>query len=93
MTRGKVSSRLCYAGSLPRCEKASGMDPVGVVGMRNLFKQLALEGRTVLLSSHQLNEVQQACGTVTVVNRGRTVAEGTVEELTRKLQGGYHFIA
>ena len=49
-------------------EPIAGMDPVGVVEMRNMFRQLASEGRTVLLSSHQLNEVQQTSGTVTVVN-------------------------
>ena len=37
--------------------------------------------------------MQQTCGTVTVVNKGRTVAEGSVEELMKKVQGGFRFVA
>ena len=74
-------------------EPIAGMDPLGVVEMRKMFRRLASEGRTILLSSHQLNEVQQTCSAVTVVNHGKTVAEGPVEELTKRLQGGFRFVA
>lgn len=74
-------------------EPTAGLDPVGVVVVRNMLKRLASEGRTILLSSHQLSEVQQICSAVTVVNKGRTVAEGSVKELIRDLHGGSSYKA
>lgn len=69
-------------------EPTEGLDPVGVTDVRNLLKGLVSEGRTVLLSSHQLPEVQQMCSMVTVLKEGRTVTEGSVEELAKRLHGG-----
>jgi ABC-2 type transport system ATP-binding protein len=69
-------------------EPTEGLDPVGVTDARNLLKGLVSEGRSVLLSSHQLSEVKQMCGKVTVVNKGRTVVEGSVEDLAKRLHGG-----
>jgi ABC-2 type transport system ATP-binding protein len=69
-------------------EPTEGLDPVGVIEVRELLKSLVAEGRTVLLSSHQLPEVQQVCSMVTVLKEGRTVTEGSVEELARRLHGG-----
>lgn len=73
-------------------EPIAGMDPVGVMEMRNMLRQLASEGRTVVLSSHQLNEVEQTCSHITVVSKGRTVAEGSLDELTSKAQEGVQFV-
>ncbi len=69
-------------------EPTEGLDPVGVADVRNLLEGLVSEGRSVLLSSHQLSEVKQMCGKVTVVNKGRTVIEGSVEDLAKRLHGG-----
>jgi len=69
-------------------EPTSGLDPIGVKEVREMLKRLVSEGRTVLLSSHQLSEVHQMCGEVTVVNRGRTVSQGTVGDLAKRLRGG-----
>ena len=69
-------------------EPTDGLDPVGVIDVRKLLKDLVSQGRTVLLSSHQLPEVQQTCNEVTVLKEGRTVIEGSVEELGKRLQGG-----
>ena len=69
-------------------EPTEGVDPVGVVDVRGILKELVSEGRTVLLSSHQLPEVQQTCSMVTVLKEGRTVTEGSVEELAKRLHGG-----
>jgi ABC-2 type transport system ATP-binding protein len=69
-------------------EPTEGLDPMGVTDVRNLLKGLVSEGRSVLLSSHQLSEVKQMCGKVTVVNKGRTVIEGSVDELAKRLHGG-----
>jgi ABC-type multidrug transport system ATPase subunit len=62
-------------------EPTSGLDPQGTVEMRTLIRGIAREGRTVLLSSHLLNEVEQTCDRVGVIVNGRLVAEGTIDEL------------
>ena len=62
-------------------EPTSGLDPQGTVEMRTLIRGIAREGRTVLLSSHLLNEVEQTCDRVGVIVKGHLVAEGTIDEL------------
>ncbi len=62
-------------------EPTSGLDPQGTVDMRALIRGIAAEGRTVLLSSHLLSEVEQTCNRVGVIVKGRLVAEGTIDEL------------
>jgi ABC-2 type transport system ATP-binding protein len=62
-------------------EPTNGLDPAGMRDMRRLVRALAAEGRTVLLSSHQLAEVQQICDRVGVIDRGRMIAESTVDQL------------
>ena len=68
-------------------EPTSGLDPQGTVEMRELIKELRRDGRTVLLSSHLLNEVELTCDRVGVITAGRLVAEGTIEEM--RSRGGY----
>jgi len=62
-------------------EPTNGLDPPGMADMRALIRDLRAEGRTLLLSSHQLSDVEQLCDRVGVVRGGRLVAEGTVDEL------------
>ncbi len=62
-------------------EPTNGLDPAGMADMRTVIRKLAGDGRTVLLSSHLLGEVQQVCDRVGVINRGRLVAESTVSDL------------
>ena len=69
-------------------EPTEGLDPVGVIQVRDILRGMVSEGRSVLLSSHQLPEVQQICSRVTIVNQGRTVIEGSVANLARRLHGG-----
>ena len=69
-------------------EPTEGLDPVGVIEVRDLLKQMVSEGHSVLLSSHRLGEAQQMCSAVTVVKEGRTVTEGSLEDLVRHLRGG-----
>lgn len=69
-------------------EPANGLDPEGIVEMRDLLHRLADEGKTVFLSSHLLGEVQQICSRVVFLNAGKLVADKTVAELTRG-QGEY----
>ncbi|MEV0798452.1 ABC transporter ATP-binding protein [Kribbella sp. NPDC050281] len=62
-------------------EPTNGLDPAGMRDMRRLIRELGSEGRTVLLSSHLLGEVQQICDRVGIINSGRMVAEHNVEDL------------
>jgi len=62
-------------------EPTSGLDPQGTVEMRALIAEIKKEGRTVMLSSHLLNEVELTCDRVGVIAKGKLVAEGTVDEL------------
>lgn len=62
-------------------EPASGLDPVGQRDVRNLMLSLKERGTTVLLSSHQLSEVEAVCDRVTILNHGSVAAEGHIDEL------------
>jgi ABC-2 type transport system ATP-binding protein len=62
-------------------EPANGLDPAGIAWLRHLLRALAAEGRTVLVSSHVLGEVQQTVDDVVVVARGRLVRQGALSEI------------
>jgi ABC-2 type transport system ATP-binding protein len=62
-------------------EPASGLDPVGQRDVRNLMLELREQGTTVLLSSHQLSEVEAVCDRVSVLDRGTLAAEGRLDDL------------
>jgi len=62
-------------------EPANGLDPAGIVEMRDLMHRLAAEGKTVFISSHMLSEVQQICTRVAIINLGRLISESSIEEL------------
>lgn len=62
-------------------EPANGLDPVGIVEVRDLLRGLAAEGRTVLVASHVLPEIEQACDHVAIFFSGRRVAMGTLAEV------------
>jgi len=62
-------------------EPTNGLDPQGMLEMRNLIKDLGRADRSVLLSSHLLNEVQQVCDRVGVIQSGRLIAQGSVDEV------------
>ncbi len=70
-------------------EPATGLDPAGMRDMRELIRRLAAEDITVLLSSHQLPEVQELCDRVAIVDRGRVVYEGALADLRRQGGAGY----
>jgi len=62
-------------------EPANGLDPAGIREVRLLLRELAAEGRTVLVSSHQLVEVAQTCDHLAILRRGSCVESGTVADL------------
>jgi ABC-2 type transport system ATP-binding protein len=84
-----MRQRLALAGTLlgdPRVlildEPANGLDPAGIRWLRGFFRRLADEGRTVLVSSHQLAEVETIADRVVILNRGNLVRAGSLDELT-----------
>lgn len=62
-------------------EPANGLDPAGIRWMRDLLREFADEGGTVLLSSHLLHEIEVVADDLVVIGRGRVVAQGTKQEL------------
>jgi ABC-2 type transport system ATP-binding protein len=64
-------------------EPMNGLDPAGMAEMRAMIQGLVHEGRTVVLSSHLLDEVERTCDTVAIVDRGRVVRQGTIDDLVR----------
>ncbi len=83
-----MKQRLGIAGALlsdPRLllldEPANGLDPAGIVAMRDTLRHLAATGKTVFVSSHILGEVQQLADVVGIISAGKIVREGTLESL------------
>jgi ABC-2 type transport system ATP-binding protein len=68
-------------------EPANGLDPEGIRWLRDFLRSLAAEGRAVLISSHVLAEVEQTVDEVVIINKGKLVAHGSIEELKRGVEG------
>ena len=64
-------------------EPTNGMDPAGMAEVRDLIRSLGTGGRTVLLSSHLLHEVEQVCDSVAILSKGKLIAQGDVADLLR----------
>ncbi|GAA3612199.1 ABC transporter ATP-binding protein [Kineosporia mesophila] len=89
-----MGQRLGVAGALlgdPRVvildEPVNGLDPEGVLWIRNLLKALASQGRTVFVSSHLMSEMAQTATRLVVVGRGKLVADTTVDEFVSRATG------
>lgn len=96
LSRG-MKQRLCLARSLihdPKVlildEPASGLDPRARVEMRDIIKQLKSMGKTILISSHILPELAEMCDEIGVIDRGKLIAHGNVNEIQAQLQGDKH---
>jgi ABC-2 type transport system ATP-binding protein len=70
-------------------EPATGLDPAGMRDMRALIRRLAGEGITVMLSSHQLAEVEELCNRVAIIRAGKVAYEGELAELKRSAATEY----
>ncbi|TME32054.1 MAG: ABC transporter ATP-binding protein [Chloroflexi bacterium] len=68
-------------------EPTNGLDPAGVVEVRELVRDLGKGGRTVVLSSHLLSETELVCDNVAVLSRGKLIAQGSIQELLRQHDG------
>ena len=69
-------------------EPANGLDPEGILWIRNLLKGLAAEGRTVFLSSHLMSEIAQTAEHLVVIGRGRLIADTSVAEILAQASHG-----
>jgi len=78
---GLATALLGDPGVLVLDEPTNGLDPEGIRWMRSLLRHLAEEGRTVLISSHLLAEVQQTVDALLIISHGRLVFQGGVEDL------------
>ena len=94
-----MRQRLGVAASLlrdPRLlvldEPANGLDPAGIRDMRALVKRLAASGLTVLLSSHDMDEVEEICDNVTIMKRGSVAYHGTIADLRRQAPPQAHLL-
>ena len=88
-----MKQRLCLARSLihdPKVlildEPASGLDPRARVEMRDILKSLKKMGKTILISSHILPELAEMCDEIGVIDNGRIIAHGSVNEIQTQLQ-------
>jgi ABC-2 type transport system ATP-binding protein len=68
-------------------EPASGMDPQGRIDLKNVLKRLGNEGCSVLISSHILAEMTEFCTSIAIMERGRLVIAGPVEEIRQRIMG------
>ena len=64
-------------------EPMNGLDPAGILEMRGLIRALVEEGRTVVVSSHLLDEIEKTCDMVAIIDHGRLLAAGPVAEIAR----------
>jgi len=94
LSRG-MQQRLCLAHALvhdPQVllldEPASGLDPRARVELRELLRELRNLGKTILISSHILPELEELCTSVAIVDRGQVLAQGRVSDIERRLRFG-----
>ena len=94
LSRG-MQQRLCLAHALvhdPQVllldEPASGLDPRARVELRELLRELRSMGKTILISSHILPELEELCTSVAIVDRGQVLAQGRVAEIEKRLRFG-----
>lgn len=98
LSRG-MRQRLCLAHAMvhdPQVllldEPASGLDPRARVEMRELLRELGAMGKTVVLSSHILSELAELCDSIGIIERGRLVASGLLNEIRAQIEGGRRIV-
>jgi ABC-2 type transport system ATP-binding protein len=84
---GLAAALLGDPATLVLDEPVNGLDPEGVVWVRNLARHLASEGRTILLSSHLMSEMAQTADHIIVLGRGRIIANAPVADIVAKSTG------
>jgi ABC-2 type transport system ATP-binding protein len=70
-------------------EPTTGIDPAGITQILDLISQIAKDNNmTVVMSSHQLSQIQRICSHVGIMNKGKLISEGSIEQLGKKAGGG-----
>ncbi|HEY3506048.1 MAG TPA: ATP-binding cassette domain-containing protein [Actinocatenispora sp.] len=87
---GIAAALLGDPGVLLLDEPVNGLDPDGVRWIRDLLRSLAAEGRTVLVSSHLMSEMERTADRLVIVGRGRLVADTSVPDLVARFDRGVH---
>ena len=84
-----MKQRLAIAGALLNDpyvlildEPTNGLDPQGIIQIREIIQQIATNGTTIILASHLLDEVEKVCSHVVILERGKTLYSGRVDEVT-----------
>ena len=97
LSRG-MQQRLCLAHALVHDpavlildEPASGLDPQARVELRELLRELQALGKTILISSHILPELEELCTSLAIIDRGRVLAQGSIAEIEARLRVGAVF--
>ena len=85
---GLAAALLGDPGVLVLDEPANGLDPQGIRWLRELLRNLVAEGRTILISSHVLPEIEQIADDVVIVHRGRLLEQASTAELAARISGG-----
>jgi ABC-2 type transport system ATP-binding protein len=80
-----ASALICDPEVMILDEPTNGLDPQGIAEIRELIKQIALEGKTIILASHLLDEVQKVCSDFCVLKSGSLIYVGKVEEVSASL--------
>jgi ABC-2 type transport system ATP-binding protein len=81
---GIAAALLGDPGTVMFDEPINGLDPDGILWIRNLMKSLASEGRTVFLSSHLMSEMAQTADHLVVIARGRIIADASTDEFINR---------
>ncbi len=68
-------------------EPSAGLDPQGMICIRDAIRDLAAKGKTVCFSSHILEEVSQVCNTIGIISKGKIIANGKPDEVRKAMQG------
>src|SRR5690606_11168348 len=63
-------------------EPTNGLDPQGIIQIREIIQQIAASGTTIILASHLLDEVEKVCSHVVILEKGKTLYSGRVDEMT-----------
>src|SRR5690606_24444894 len=63
-------------------EPTNGLDPQGIIKIREIIQQIAANGTTIILASHLLDEVEKVCSHVVILEKGKTLYSGSVDEMT-----------
>ena len=77
-----ASALLCDPDVMILDEPTNGLDPQGIAEIRELIKQIALDGKTIILASHLLDEVQKVCSHFCVLKKGALLYSGSVEDVS-----------